>query len=225
MKRFLSCASAVAFVFAAQAASAADRPVPAYKAPPAVLAPIFNWSGFYVGLSGGGTWGSARWRVPTFATAWQNGSGAILGGTVGYNWQAPGSAFVFGVEGDLSWSNLRMAPIPTCGGPCSTELDWLGTLRARGGVAFGAMLLYLTGGLAVGHETNSVTIATVSDTKAGWTFGGGLEVMLGAHWTAKGEYLYVRIDNALACTAAVCIITNVADLRAHVARLGLNYKF
>jgi outer membrane immunogenic protein len=83
----------------------------------------------------------------------------------------------------------------------------------------------LTGGLAIAHEANSVTVATVTDTKAGWTIGGGLEVLLNRNWSLKGEYLFVAVNDALACTAAVCLVVNQADIRAHIARLGLNYRF
>ncbi len=35
-------------------ASAADLPAPAYtKAPPSMIAAVYDWSGFYLGLNGG----------------------------------------------------------------------------------------------------------------------------------------------------------------------------
>lgn len=53
MKR-ISLAVASALLFAAPAAHAADMPL---KAPPAP-APIFSWTGFYIGADVGGAWGS-----------------------------------------------------------------------------------------------------------------------------------------------------------------------
>jgi len=47
-----------------------------------------SWTGFYIGVSGGGAWGRSRHTnsagdlTPTF-----NVSGGIIGGTVGYNYQ------------------------------------------------------------------------------------------------------------------------------------------
>ena len=80
----------------ATAASAADMQARPYtKAPPAVVSPAYNWSGFYVGAMGGYGWGTNA------------GSGGFGGGTVGYNWQLPGSQFVFGVEVDAAGASIK----------------------------------------------------------------------------------------------------------------------
>ena len=48
-----------------------------------VRAAVYNWTGFYIGINGGGAWGDSKWTsVGTFDV-----SGAMVGGTVGYNWQ------------------------------------------------------------------------------------------------------------------------------------------
>src|SRR3954451_20030995 len=70
------------------AASAADLAARPYTKAPA-LAPGYNWSGFYAGVMGGYAWATNG-----------NGSGGFGGGTLGYNWQAPGSQYVFGIEVD-----------------------------------------------------------------------------------------------------------------------------
>ena len=225
MKRILLAGATLLALTAAQPTLAADAPV--YKGPAPRAEALFNWSGLYIGVTAGAIWGNANWYVvaPPVVTPSVTGSGGLFGGTIGYNWQAPGSSFVFGLEGDISWTNVTFSPIPACGANCTTRLDWLGTFRGRAGLAFGSMLAYVTGGVAFGQETNSVTPGTVRDTRAGWTAGGGIEAMLGANWTVKGEYLYVEIKDALACTAAVCGVANFANLRAHILRGGLNYKF
>src|SRR5579859_4236638 len=68
---------------AAAPAQAADLSVaPIYKAPPVVAAPAYNWSGFYLGANGGGSWGTSNWdSAGSF-----NLSGAVAGGTAGVNW-------------------------------------------------------------------------------------------------------------------------------------------
>ena len=103
MKNFVAGCVAVGVLFAAQCASAADLSVaPLYKAPPAVMTPAYNWSGFYVGLNGGGGWGHSYWD----SSADRIGlSGGLAGGTAGYNWQI-GNA-VLGLEGDIDWAHLN----------------------------------------------------------------------------------------------------------------------
>ncbi len=85
-------------------ASAADLPrgaVP-YKAPAYVAQ--YNWTGFYLGINGGGAWGDSDWNG--FAVS-NSPSGGMIGGTAGYNWQGAGSPWVFGLEGDIAWANIK----------------------------------------------------------------------------------------------------------------------
>ncbi len=90
-----------------------------------------------------------RLRPGSFKT-----SGGLVGGTLGYNWQV-GQA-VFGLEGDIDWSNIRGSAF--CGGvtSCETKNDWLGTVRGRLGYAFDRFMPYVTGGLAVGDIKTSI---------------------------------------------------------------------
>ena len=162
------------------------------------------------------------------------GDGWLIGGTVGVNWQAPGSTVVWGIEGDLAWSDIDpRTSIATCLS-CGTKLDWLGTLRARLGFTITPQsLLYVTGGLAVGsfEHTAPVILPTFSNwtTEIGWTVGGGLEAMFAQNWSAKIEYLYVAFGSQVACPAAsLCgagTVINADYFRTHVVRGGLNYKF
>ena len=56
MKKFLlGTVALIAFAAPAAAADLAARP---YKAPPAPIAVIYDWSGFYIGANGG--WGSSQ---------------------------------------------------------------------------------------------------------------------------------------------------------------------
>jgi outer membrane immunogenic protein len=133
------------------------------------------------------------------------------------------------------------------------ETDWLATARARVGWAFQpGLLIYATGGLAVTNirVSNSfsddapeqgVGGSSNSQVKAGWTFGGGAEWALSRNWSLKTEYLYVNFGSvstsgSITCGpggAAICNSFGVtpspfstsADLAAHIARVGLNYKF
>src|SRR6202040_1569935 len=100
MKRFLlGAVGLVARSFAAPA-SAADLAARPYTKAPAMIAAVYDWSGFYVGANGG--WGSSRkcWDLFTPAgltpEGCHNATGGVAGGQVGYRWQT--SAWVLGIE-------------------------------------------------------------------------------------------------------------------------------
>ncbi len=108
---------AAAVVFGASSASALAADLPSLKgAPVYVPPPAFTWTGFSVGIVGGGAWGSAE---QTDSTPWSSGTyrvaGGLVGASLGYNWQV--SNFVFGLEGDgsatwVSGSTLGIPPAP-----------------------------------------------------------------------------------------------------------------
>src|SRR4051812_46879679 len=153
-------------------ASAADLPrgsMP-YKAPAYVAQ--YNWTGFYLGINGGGAWGDSDWNG--FAVS-NRPSGGMIGGTAGYNWQGAGSPWVFGLEGDIDWTNINDTAT-ACGGlNCQTKNNWLGTVRGRVGYAFDRFMPYFTGGVAFGDvEANIAGLAGSKDTNAGWTAGVGI---------------------------------------------------
>jgi outer membrane immunogenic protein len=225
MKRILLATAALLAFAATTPAGAADLPrvQPVVKAP--VVAPpvAYNWTGFYVGINGGGAWGRSSFDGALGTLGNFDTSGALAGGTVGYNWQY-GQA-VFGLEGDIDWTNIR-GSAGCFGGlaACQAQNDWLGTARGRLGYAFDRFLPYVTGGLAVGDlKANVPGIGSASDTKAGWTAGGGLEVALGRNWTAKAEYLHVDLGN-LNCATCTGTASNVG-FTTEIVRGGLNFKF
>jgi len=198
----------------AMAADISPRPnVP--KAP--IYAP-YNWTGAYVGINGGGGWGNSDSAAP-FASPSYRVSGALVGGTLGYNWQW--NQAVFGIEDDIDWSNIRGSSPCGAGTSCETRNDWLGTVRGRLGYAADRFLPYVTGGLAVGNINHSVAGAGSTDTtKAGWTLGGGLEAALPVpRLTAKIEYLYVDLGRGGS------VLGSDAKFHSNVVRAGLNYRF
>ena len=203
-------------------ALAADlpRPVPAAKAP-VTYTPVFTWTGFYVGINGGYGFGNSTWSG--FATDAEP-SGALVGLTLGYNWQT--GPWVFGLEGDIDWSDMRdRFASAACPAGCETRNNWLGTARGRVGYAFDRVMPYLTGGLAVGDVRAIPTGLTgVRETNAGWTAGGGVEAAITQNLTAKLEYRYVDLGD-VGCTAAACGTPTKVDFTANVIRGGINFKF
>jgi len=222
MNRLIATLLLAAGLVAAGCAAAADLSVaPLYKAPPPQAAPLYNWTGFYLGVNGGGGWGRSWWQTQSIGI---DLSGAEVGGTAGYNMQF-GSA-VLGIEGDVDWSNLKgTSGALACPG-CSASDSWLSTVRGRAGYAFGGVMPFVSGGLAVGDiRASAPGFGGASTTNPGWTVGGGIEIALPGNWTAKAEYLHVDLGH-LNC-GANCGVgpTNNVSLHDDVVRAGINYHF
>ena len=217
MKRLvLAGIGALAVLTTMNAANAADiqrRQQMPVKAP---YVQAYNWTGAYIGINGGGGWGRGNVSAP-FASGGFGTSGGVVGGTVGYNWQM--GQTVFGLEGDLDWSNIRGSSL--CGGiSCETRNSWLGTARGRIGYAFDRFLPFVTGGAAFGDiKDNIAGIGSATSTKAGWTVGGGVEAALVGPWTAKAEYLYVDLGRGASVLGAD------ARFNTSLVRGGINYRF
>jgi outer membrane immunogenic protein len=213
-------------------AMAADlsRRAPVYtKAPTA--APGYNWTGIYIGINGGGGWGTSRFDFPGFATTTGDfrTSGGLVGGTIGANWQT--SNVVFGLEGDGDWANIKgSSACPTAAFTCTTSDTWLATARGRLGIAANEWLLYVTGGGAFGDVqlgvTGPVNLSGQSGNRAGWTVGGGAEHAFAPGWSLKAEYLHVDLGSS-GCTMPNCAAFSaaVAPFRTEIVRAGLNYRF
>ena len=222
MKRlYLACVGVVAL---AGAAAAADLPRPAPYYPPAapVYAPAYTWSGFYLGINGGGGWGTSAWD----STGSFDISGGLVGGTVGYNYQIGGA--VIGVEGDIDWADINgSATNLACPLGCKTSETWLSTVRGRLGYAADRFMPFVTGGLAIGDiRASTPGFAGASTTNAGWTIGAGLEAAVSQNWTAKVEYLYVDLGNfncGLNCGGGLA--TDNVSFHSNILRAGVNYRF
>jgi outer membrane immunogenic protein len=191
---------------------------PYVKAP--LYNPVYSWSGFYLGINGGGGWGNSAWdRTGGFDV-----SGGLIGGTIGYNWQY--GQFVLGLEGDADWSGIKGTTTNACVAGCTTNNDWLGTARGRLGYAFDRFLPYVTGGLAVGDiRASTPGFAGATQTNAGWTVGAGLEFAIAGNWTAKAEYLHVDLGNFNCGLSCGLTATDNVSYRADIFRGGLNYRF
>jgi outer membrane autotransporter protein len=152
---------------------APNRPLPIKtKAPPPPVVEAINWTGFYVGVFGGATQGTADWGYVGGEVSPHIG-GFLGGGDVGYNYQV--GRYVLGVEGDIGGTNtkggtacgpLNRVPIP---GPmfqmsCNAKADWLATATARLGYTWDRALFYVKGGGAWTDERFSATCNTASVT-------------------------------------------------------------
>ena len=216
MKRLLL--AGVALSAMAGLAAAADLPPGPYYNAPVYAPPLYNWTGFYVGLNGGGAIGRSNWDTAGGFDI----SGGLVGGTVGYNYQY--SYAVFSVEGDLDWADINGSTANGCPAGCRTSDSWLSTVRGRIGYAGDRVMPYITGGGAFGNFTASTAGLSNTTTNAGWTVGAGIEFVITGHWTAKAEYLYVdlgKFNCALNCGAA----SDNVSFNANIVRAGVNYRF
>ncbi len=195
--------------------------------------------------------------------------GFIGGGQIGYNWQW-GNSIVMGVEADIqgvttgSTGNSGAAALAVTNGPvisssvsASRGMDYLGTVRGRLGYAITpTLLLFGSGGLAYGGVNSSVAISQgvnsnilgaalgsgqFSDTRVGWTAGGGAEWMFMPNWSAKVEYLYYDLGsvtyNVSALSPVIGTNPNAGQIafanaaqastrfNGHIVRAGVNYHF
>ena len=225
-------ASLLTGVFSASAASAAD--MPAYRAPPP--APVWSWTGIYVGGHLGIGSGYKRWSDPFPPPVFGDHvemSGALAGGQIGLNYQI--GAMVWGIETDASWARLEGSN--TCfaaigGVNCAARVDSLGTITGRLGLAAGRTLLYAKGGGAWAHDRYELNmtafglgVPAVAQTRGGWTIGAGVEHALSPNWTVKLEYNYLDFGSKSVNFPLPAPLTSVnIDQQLHVAKLGVNYK-
>jgi len=262
MKKLLGGVAVSALL--AAPALAADLPARMpVKAPPAPVVAAYSWTGCYIGGNAGGIRGDSDVTLsPSGAFAGDplnplrtdsfsfDDTAFTGGGQIGCNWQ--NNAFVLGIEADIQWSGLdesvtltRALAAPLVGTvthSVSHSMDWWGTLRGRVGVAFGATLIYATGGLAFANlDTTASTLFSAagdlysgssSDTRFGWTVGGGLEWGFAQNWSIKAEYLFVDLGsesflmpNVPPPAFPLNSYTADIDTKFHVARIGLNYRF
>ncbi len=210
-------------------------------------APATNWTGCYVGGYAGAAWGRDSVDTfdpstngqqvfgppPLLQTTFYNssagesarpapysynlGASGMGGGTLGCNWQAPSSRFVFGVEGEAGVMRLSATvnnPYNLAFGfndtfDTTTVGNWYGAVAGRVGYSVADMLFYLKGGIGF-TQASAESIDTCTTTGANCSsqaliargsanpvfgvFGGGAEWAFARNWSTKAEYLYLGLD-------------------------------
>jgi outer membrane immunogenic protein len=243
MKKLLLATVGLGALAASVPAFAADlrakRPAPAYtKAPPAVVATIYDWSGFYAGLNAGG--GSTRncWGLAAPMNGGEgcnSAGGAAVGGQIGYRVQM--ANFVVGVEAQGDWANFsgssrnQLTPALTD----RSRIDSFGLFTGQVGYAFNNVLGYVKGGAAVVDDKyNTFTTATgapvdsAKSTRWGATVGAGVEYGLAPNWSLGVEYDHIFLDNKnlnFATAAGAPTTTRSIGQDADIGVVRLNYKF
>jgi len=246
MNKFLIAVAGFA-ALGMSSASAADLAARPYtKAPPPVVAPVMTWNGFYLGLQGGGGWGTSKetyFNAPNTAaflgTQDYDTSGGFAGGVIGYNWQVGNT--VFGLEGDYHWSDINGRSAVVNIGPPSlldtyyTQLRSFGDIKGRLGYAAGPALWFVSGGAAVGDIQHRYDAAlnggagnsfATSDTRWGWTVGAGVEYMFAPNWSGKLEYNYIDLGKTTIQYDPLDA-PNRSEWKDtfHTVKAGINYHF
>jgi outer membrane immunogenic protein len=227
---------------------AADLPpsAPVARAPaayvPAVV-PVYNWTGFYIGLNGGWGWASGTITDTIVsgpfsgATGTASGSinGGLFGGQIGANYQADWA--VLGIEGDWDWSGQKRTDNIGCGVACTVnetiKIGYVATIRGRVGVAIDRVLVFGTGGVAFTKTSDNVTVNggptvfNASTTNTGWTAGVGAEFAFAQNWTAKVEYLYVgtKVNQSGVIPVVGGTLTESGNIHDSLIRVGVNFKY
>ena len=189
-KYLLGAVGAIAVTASASAADLAARPYT--KAPMTTAA--YDWSGFYIGLNGGGGWSGKCWDlvtnilgapvVPAASEGCHTATGAVAGGQFGYRWQA--GAWVFGLEAQGDWANLTGSNGPSLlaggGGSDRSTIDAIGLFTGQVGYAWNNVLFYVKGGAIATHDNYEGFITATgfvfdraSETRWGGAVGAGLD--------------------------------------------------
>lgn len=211
-------------------AIAADLP---YGQAPAAYtpAPIFTWTGFYLGGQLGYAWVGEKlngWG-PYYGFSGVNytSNGVIGGAHAGYNLQF--NQIVLGLEGDVEGTGVNRSygfGAVTYGSQVPVE----GSIRARLGFALDRALFYVTGGAAFAGVTNTyqswLGYNSIGRSLAGWTIGGGLEYALFNNWSVRAEYRYADFgsttDYPYAAVPGGGVTHHVTE---NAVRAGFSYKF
>jgi outer membrane immunogenic protein len=234
MKKFLLGTVALIALGASVPAMAADLAARPYtKAPAYVPAPIYNWTGFYIGGHVGGAFNGSN----GFGGTSDNSDGRFLGGLqIGYDYQfAPN--WVFGIEGQYSWvgsNNTNVAFLTTPGVTYNLNQKGLGSVTGRIGYTWGPALLYVKGGYAYSDYSESlvttaggVPVAFAGGTKHdGYTVGAGLEYLFTQNWSGKVEYQYYDFGKTTFAAPSPAGIVGLSSKNdEHTVKAGLNYRF
>jgi outer membrane immunogenic protein len=236
LKLIFSAAVALSAILGS-AASAADLAAAprTYTKAPVVVPPVYNWTGFYLGVNGGYGWGQTNWLfLPATTTANHSTSGGLAGGQIGYNWQA--ANWVFGLEADGDWANIKGSTL--CPNPfftCSSNTRDLASFRGRVGYAAGPVLFYGTGGLGYANSAYNalppgvapfVFTGNYNTDRWGYAAGAGIEYGFTPNWSAKLEYMHYGFGTVTAPMGTLSA-ANVTNLRLDIdtVKVGINYRF
>jgi outer membrane immunogenic protein len=231
MKKMLLVTASLVALGAAAPAVAADLAARPYtKAPPMVQA-AYDWSGFYIGLNGGGATSHKCWNFfGGVSEGCHDATGGTVGGQVGYRWQQ--GPIVFGVEAQGNWADFSgdNASQVILGDRNRTKIDAFGLFTGQIGYAFNNVLLYAKGGAAVTDTKYDVfavpgglLLGSNSNTRWGGVVGAGVEYGFASNWSVGFEYDHLFMDRQTVTFPFLQSDSIKQDVDLFTARV--NYRF
>jgi outer membrane immunogenic protein len=222
MHKYLSAAALAAVLGMGGVASAADiYSGGGLKDGPAI---VTSWTGFYIGLGGGGGAVNHDIKVNAFGSqvAEINGIGGEGGlGTVEVGYDRQFGRIVAGVFFNFDFTSISTEFSAAGLGKVSADLDNMWTVGGRVG--------YLVNNETLAYALAGYTQANFSlpsgihgDNPGGFTVGGGLETKLAPHWTLKAEYRFTSFDTETLASSKFFSVTSDTDV--HTGRFVLSYK-
>jgi outer membrane immunogenic protein len=191
---------------------------------------------FYVGLSAG----------HDFATV--DGVATNAGGTVpgAYDYDAAGGSIgvlagfnfyqdnlVLGLEGDINWSDIdtqaKYVNTIATNYTHETDVNWTAAVRARFGITHGNNIAYVAVGYALADTDQNIRFVgapapfhSYSETRSGWTLGGGVDHAFDETFSGRLEYRYSNYGDVTDNTGVNSIDKN--ELTSHALRAALIMK-
>lgn len=242
MRRFLLTTVGLAALGIAPAFAADLAPRTYTKAP--ALAPVYDWTGFYIGINAGGASSHNCWdinnvggvAVPSTREGCHDASGGVVGGQIGYRWQS--ASWVFGVEAQGDWADLTgsntSSPLALAVVVNQTKTDAIGLFTGQVGYTWNNVLGYVKGGAAVTHDTFSGSLAPfgqvdqASETRWGGAVGVGLEVGFAPGWSVGVEYDHLFMGHRdITFPASAVVLSRVDSIKQDVdmATVRVDYRF
>ena len=236
----LSLAIAILAMSAGSAFSADLAATPYAKAAP-IVAAIYDWSGFYIGINGGGGSAHSCWDdlVPAGAIpqGCNNATGGTAGGQIGYRWRTVD--WVFGIEGQGNWADFsgsNVTPVganPFGGAVDRTRVDAFGLITGQIGYAWNNVLVYVKGGgAAVDYKydifsAGGAAVASGNQARWGETIGAGLEFGFAPNWSLGVEYNHIFLDDRTVTLtlAGAAVSTDRIHQDVDLGLVRLNYRF
>jgi outer membrane immunogenic protein len=187
-------------VGAAAPAAAADLAARPYTKAPPMVAAIYDWTGFYIGINGGGASSRNCWDIVGLSEGCHDATGGVVGGQIGYRWQS--ANFVFGIEGQGDWADLKGSNTSGVAAPLvnQSKINAVGLVTGQVGYAWNNVLWYVKGGAAVtGNKYNGLVLGAqfdqASETRWGGVVGTGLEFGFSPNWSVGVEYDHLFMGN------------------------------
>ena len=227
MRKLSFAALALAAFGVSVSARAAD--IGTYSKAPAYVAPVYNWTGFYIGgLAGGAFSGSNSFNGLVLSNY---SAQFMVGAEAGVDYQiAPN--LVAGIEGQYSWlGSNQISTVFPAGLSYNSNQRGLGSLTGRIGYNWGPVLTYVKGGYAYSSYDQSLTLGGAAlpftlngSHHNGYTVGGGLEYMFAQNWSAKIEYQYYDFGSSQFITPALLMPFGSFRNDEHTVKAGVNYR-